>query len=214
MKGLLLKDMIVAGRQAKSSLVVVLLYLVLFRDNAPVLVGLVSMLCLMMAISSFSYDEAVKWPAYAAALPMPRRAIVRAKYLLSFGLLALGVLLSTAVALAVTALGGTPQLEEVLGSALGCGLIMGLMICLTLPLMFRFPVEKARIFMTLAMLVPTIFVVGLAGILPSILPSVPQTEAISNAPWALICVLAVAALGIIGVVSYRISVRFIERKEF
>lgn len=210
MKGLLLKDMIVAGRQAKSSLVVVLLYLVLFRDNASVLVGLVSMLCLMMAVSSFSYDEAVKWPAYAAALPMPRRAIVRAKYLLSFGLLALGVALSTAVALAVSTLTGGPQLEEVLGAALGCGLIMGFMICLTLPLMFRFPAEKARIFMTLAMLVPTILVVGLAGILPS----VPQAEAISSAPWALICMLAVAALAIIGIVSYRISVRFFEKKEF
>ena len=210
MKGLLLKDMIVAGRQAKSSLVIVLLYLVLFRNNAPVLVGLVSMLCLMTAISSFSYDEAVKWPAYAAALPMPRRALVRAKYLLSFGLLALGVLLSAAVALIVTALTGGSQVAEVLGAALGCGLIMGFMICLTLPLMFRVPVERARVFMTLAMLIPTILVVGLAGVLPSM----PQAEAVSSAPWALICVLAVAALVVIGIASYRISVRFIEKKEF
>lgn len=214
MKGLLLKDLLVAGRQAKTTLLIIVVYLVIFRKNAPVLVGLVSMLGMMTAISSFSHDEAVKWPAYASALPIPRRNIVGAKYVLSFGILAAGVLLSTAVALAVGALAGGAEWVEVISSALGCALVMGFMLCLTLPLMFRYPVEKARAFMLLAMMVPTVLVLAGAEILSARTQTGALTPGlIENLPWGVLCAALVALLALSARISYKISVRFMERKE-
>ena len=214
MKGLFIKDLIVAGRQAKTTLLIIVLYLVVFRQNAPVLVGLVSMMGMMTAISSFSYDETVKWPAYAAALPIPRRAIVGAKYALSFGTLAVGVLLSMLVALVVGTLSGEAQWIEVLSAALGCGLVMGIMLCLTLPLMFRYPVEKARTFMMVAMMVPTILVLAGAEILSTATGAgAGLAGMIENLPWGILCAAFAAALAVCARISYKVSVHFMERKE-
>ena len=147
MKGLIVKDLMVAGRQIRTALVIVLFYAVLFWRNAAVLVGLMSLMCMMTVVSSFSYDEASRFLSYAAALPVARRTIVRAKYALGFGLLALGAGGSALLTMLVGVLAGGLASLEALGAAAGCTLAMGFMLCLTLPLMFRFGVEKGRALM-------------------------------------------------------------------
>ena len=68
MKGLIVKDLMVAGKQIRTALVIVLFYAVLFWRNASVLVGLMSLMSMMTVVSSFSYDEASRFISYAAAL--------------------------------------------------------------------------------------------------------------------------------------------------
>ena len=207
MKGLIVKDLMVAGRQIRTALVIVLFYAVLFWRNAAVLVGLMSMMSMMTVVSSFSYDEASRFISYAAALPVARRTIVRAKYALGFGLLALGAGGSALLTMLVGVLAGGLASLEALGAAAGCTLAMGFMLCLTLPLMFRLPVERARVFMTLAMIVPTLLIVTLMQV-----ADVPLA-ALERAPWPLLLAGMALLLAVCAAASYRIAVRFVQQRD-
>lgn len=207
MKGLIVKDLMVAGRQIRTALVIVLFYVVLFWRNASVLVGLMSLMSMMTVVSSFSYDEASRFLSYAAALPVARRTIVRAKYALGFGMLALGAGGSALLTLLVGALTGGLAPLEALGAAAGCTLAMGFMLCLTLPLMFRLPVERARVFMTLAMIVPTLLIVTLMQV-----ADVPLA-ALERAPWPLLLAGMALLLAVCAAASYRIAVRLVQHRD-
>ena len=207
MKGLIVKDLMVAGRQIRTALVIVLFYVVLFWRNASVLVGLMSLMCMMTVVSSFSYDEASRFISYAAALPVARRTIVRAKYALGFGLLALGAGGSALLTMLVGVLAGGLASLEALGAAAGCTLAMGFMLCLTLPLMFRLPVERARVFMTLAMIVPTLLIVTLMQV-----ADVPLA-ALERAPWPLLLAGMALLLAVCAAASYRIAVRLVQHRD-
>lgn len=207
MKGLIVKDLMVAGRQIRTALVIVLFYAVLFWRNVSVLVGLMSLMSMMTVVSSFSYDEASRFISYAAALPVARRTIVRAKYALGFGLLALGAGGSALLTMLVGVLAGGLASLEALGAAAGCTLAMGFMLCLTLPLMFRLPVERARVFMTLAMIVPTLLIVTLMQV-----ADVPLA-ALERAPWPLLLAGMALLLAVCAAASYRIAVRFVQQRD-
>lgn len=207
MKGLIVKDLMVAGKQIRTALVIVLFYAVLFWRNAAVLVGLMSLMCMMTVVSSFSYDEASRFLSYAAALPVARRTIVRAKYALGFGLLALGAGGSALLTMLVGVLAGGLASLEALGAAAGCTLAMGFMLCLTLPLMFRLPVERARVFMTLAMIVPTLLIVTLMQV-----ADVPLA-ALERAPWPLLLAGMALLLAVCAAASYRIAVRLVQQRD-
>lgn len=207
MKGLIVKDLMVAGRQIRTALVIVLFYAVLFWRNVSVLVGLMSLMCMMTVVSSFSYDEASRFLSYAAALPVARRTIVRAKYALGFGLLALGAGGSALLTMLVGVLAGGLASLEALGAAAGCTLAMGFMLCLTLPLMFRLPVERARVFMTLAMIVPTLLIVTLTQV-----ADVPLA-ALERAPWPLLLAGMALLLAVCAAASYRIAVRLVQHRD-
>lgn len=207
MKGLIVKDLMVAGRQIRTALVIVLFYVVLFWRNVSVLVGLMSLMCMMTVVSSFSYDEASRFLSYAAALPVARRTIVRAKYALGFGLLALGAGGSALLTMLVGVLAGGLASLEALGAAAGCTLAMGFMLCLTLPLMFRLPVERARVFMTLAMIVPTLLIVTLMQV-----ADVPLA-ALERAPWPLLLAGMALLLAVCAAASYRIAVRLVQHRD-
>ena len=207
MKGLIVKDLMVAGRQIRTALVIVLFYAVLFWRNAAVLVGLMSLMCMMTVVSSFSYDEASRFLSYAAALPVARRTIVRAKYALGFGLLALGAGGSALLTMLVGVLAGGLASLEALGAAAGCTLAMGFVLCLTLPLMFRLPVERVRVFMTLAMIVPTLLIVTLTQVI-----DVPLA-ALERAPWPLLLAGMALLLAVCAAASYRIAVRLVQHRD-
>ena len=207
MKGLIVKDLMVAGRQIRTALVIVLFYAVLFWRNASVLVGLMSLMSMMTVVSSFSYDEASRFLSYAAALPVARRTIVRAKYALGFGMLALGAGGSALLTMLVGVLAGGLAPLEALGAAAGCTLAMGFMLCLTLPLMFRLPVERARVFMTLAMIVPTLLIVTLMQV-----ADVPLA-ALERAPWPPLLAGMALLLAVCAAASYRIAVRLVQQRD-
>ena len=207
MKGLIVKDLMVAVKQIRTALVIVLFYAVLFWRNASVLVGLMSLMSMMTVVSSFSYDEASRFLSYAAALPVARRTIVRAKYALGFGMLALGAGGSALLTMLVGVLAGGLAPLEALGAAAGCTLAMGFVLCLTLPLMFRLPVERARVFMTLAMIVPTLLIVTLTQVI-----DVPLA-ALERASWPLLLAGMALLLAVCAAASYRIAVRLVQHRD-
>ena len=81
MTGLIKKDMLMILKQCKALAVVLVLYVLWAVAGMGNLVIMLPVMSMSLLISVFAQDEASKWDAYAAALPVGRTKIVRAKYL-------------------------------------------------------------------------------------------------------------------------------------
>ena len=97
MMGLVKKDFYLAAGLARSYLIVAAIFLVLSLAGIyefSFLSSFMSLLCIMLPVNVFSYDEQAKWDKFAAALPGGRRAVVQARYvftlIVSVGAMVLG----------------------------------------------------------------------------------------------------------------------------
>ncbi len=165
MKGLLVKDIYVISKYAKTYLVIFGFYAVFsfYTGDTGFLSGMTVLLAALMTITSFSYDDLAKWDKYARSLPVTKREIVLSKYLLGFVLTVAGAILS----LVGTALfhlidkNGT-LLPEQLATSYALSALAVVFLCILLPLIFRFGVEKSRLMMFAVFLIPTLAVVALS----------------------------------------------------
>lgn len=164
MTGLLLKDLYTLRQYGKTMLFMFALFSVIScgLDNpASFFEGFMILMSMMITITSFSYDELAKWNHYLLTLPVSRREIVGAKYLLSIVLCLTGAVLSFAVSSAVLMIHPVQDfgLKEHLLSILILICIAMLFILILLPFIFRFGVEKSRLIMFAVFAAPTAAVV-------------------------------------------------------
>ena len=148
MKGLLFKDLINLKSTARLFLAFLALFVVLILatgDFGSYTLSIV-VLSTMLPFTTVALDERAKWERTALASPVKRSTLVLAKYVLGLGLLIAA--LCTGLALGLLA-GQT--LAELLPQLFLLGISGMAMLCIMLPLMFRFGAEKARILLMLVM---------------------------------------------------------------
>ena len=204
MKALLMKDCYTLWKQVRIYLLVMLAISVFNGDFGNIFIVIWAAL---LPYTAMAYDERSKWDQMAAMMPYSIRDIVLGKYVL--GWLCTGV--ATLFALV------SQCLQTVLGSPLAAfsptdnflGLCASLCILsITLPLMFRFGVEKGRLMMFLIIFL----VCGSAGALVSITISVDRTSGGLSGPFtALMAILPLAAL-VLTAVSVPLSIRFYQKR--
>lgn len=214
MTGLLLKDFYsLRSYLFKQILLMSIIYILIaiFMQSVAFLTPMMVLGISMVLISSFSADEASKWDSYAHTLPLSAAKIVGAKYILFLGALLFGSAVVSAVCIILDSfLFQQGAFSVVLSAAAVAGLYM-LVSAVMLPIFFKYGAEKGRMLMTLVYMVP-FFIVVWAG---SYLGAVPDLQIwIASLPWTLIAVLAVAALALICILSFFISVRLYKSKEF
>lgn len=152
MKSLLYKDLVNLRQQLRFYVVFLAVYLIIGirQQNFAVLGGVMSIFSVMLPITAYSYDERSGWDKYALTMPFRIKDLILSKYVLAF----LGVLIS-ALSVSVLNIAARIDLKEALGIA-GAYLALGLFVMdLILPIIFRFGVEKGRVFMILVFLLPT-----------------------------------------------------------
>lgn len=208
MKGLLLKDLYNMGQQKKILVFLALFYgaFALFTDSSGML-NVFVLVCSMLSVSAFSYDEFAKWDSYALSLPVTRKEIVAARYLFA-------TLLTGCGALAVLVLG---TLSFIVRSQTNFGAMVisiasitalsFLLLSLLLPLCYKFGLEKGRIMLMIFMMV----LVFLGMSLPEFLANLPEMFALQS---LLLPVIVLLLCAVALVLSYSASVRIYEKKEF
>lgn len=148
MKGLLYKDLYTMFKQYRY-LVVIAVILGLIPGNSLSLLAV--LYAAILPVSALAIDEQALWHRMAAVMPLPRWQIVLSKYLLglvcALGAAALGLVGEGVLALIQ---GGAYGLEN-LGKAWGMAGLALTMQALSMPVMFRFGVEKGRLCMMLVM---------------------------------------------------------------
>jgi len=149
MKGLILKDLINLRRYGRSIFLFIAVFALfgLMSKNWDFLEGIIILMFTMMTVTTFSYDDIAKWDIYALSLPVSRRQIVRSKYLLAILLSLAGILLSLAVN-SILALVKDINIVDKLLTAYIIFAVATVFTCILLPLIYKFGVEKSRIFLT------------------------------------------------------------------
>jgi hypothetical protein len=206
MKGLLLKDLFSLRRSFRTSLVILLFYVVFaLTMHSVTFISTMSMLFFtMLSITSFAYDEQAKWGPYAASLPVTRNQIVLSKYILALLLALIGAVVSIIGSFAAPLIGDESGLSERMLTVLAMFLISILFASVMLPLTYKFGTEKSRLMIIAVFAVPGLIVyfLGTAGI------KMPDEAVIEKYAYMFpIFVLAAAYI------SYLISCRVFSRKE-
>lgn len=146
MKGLLLKDIYIAGKNFRSFLMIIAGFLVLSvwsRENL-FFVFYPMLLSSALPVSLLSYDEKFRWNVYCDALPCSRAQAVSEKYLICLGCIVLMALLSLITQLISISMGRSDlkELPVIMSALLAMGFICpGLM----LPVLFKMGTEKGRL---------------------------------------------------------------------
>ena len=156
MTGLVKKDLYLSLSMLKSYVLVAVVFARLTLTgiyDISFFVTYLSVMCIMIPVNLFAYDEQARWDKYAAALPSGRAGVVKARYLFTIliclGSLAFALFLQLIVALFTGAQGQARTdllLSGLLPTAYGC-----FMNAVLLPLLFKFGSQKGRIYLLLAL---------------------------------------------------------------
>ena len=154
--GLIKKDVYLSLSMLKSYVVVAAVFALLTMTgiyDISFFVTYLSVMCIMIPVNLFAYDEQARWDKYAAALPAGRAGMVKARYLFTilicFGTLVFALLLQLIVAL-FTGVQGQERTDLLLSGLLptAYGIFMNAVL---LPLLFKFGSQKGRIYLILAL---------------------------------------------------------------
>jgi ABC-type transport system involved in multi-copper enzyme maturation permease subunit len=217
MKGLLEKDLrLMISRKQSILIFIVASLFVAFTMEGSFVVSYLTMLFTVIAISTLSYDEYDNGFAFLMTLPFSRKTYVREKYI--FTLLAeitawiVSVILYYAVnmikGVRIDLLSEAPVLLMYLP-------LLFLMACMMLPIQFRFGAEKSRTayFIVIGGLAVLLFIVfKLIGSGDGSIDIIETALSFLLSPVGIIMVTAVFL--ILVAVSYLLSVRIMEKKEF
>ena len=205
MSALIQKDIFVMWKQMKLFLVLILIFSAIPNTFNNIFSTIYAA---MMPYTAIAYDERSKWDQLAAMMPYSTRDIVVSKYVMGWLCTAAAALFAMAVQLLQTVLGSPLAAFAPMDNLMGCCASL-CVLAITLPLMFRFGVEKGRLMMFLIIFL----VCGSAGALSSIAISVDHTAGGLSGPFAaLMAVLPIAAAALTAV-SVPLSMKFYARRQ-
>ena len=167
-------------------------------------------MCVMIMISSFSYDNYNKWDAFSISLPNGRKNSVKSKYITTI-LMTLVVSIITIILSFIISYVNTKTInyEQILVTMFGT--VFGTLLVLTFmyPIIYKFGVEKARIIIFL--LVFGIVILG--GLLVNYIDLSTILKSLSFLEDYLIVILIIATIMMV-FGSYKISEKIFSQKEF
>lgn len=211
MTGLMLSDILTLKKAIRLYMLVSLVYMIIgiSSGGGTNMISFIVFFGVMLVIASFSYNDMSHWDRYVNTAPIRRIDIVLAKYLLAF----LTVAVTTAIGMVFIVIGDAIHggvLPEDLG-AMGVVGVVGLVyVLLMLPLLFKFPVEKARMFLIALFLLPFAAIV----LLPKVIDIKSAEVFFKSLSIELIVGAGIAALILLICISLFLSIRIYKNKEF
>ncbi len=199
MKGLMLKDLMVLGKQMK----VFFLFLLLFCFIPDSAFTFVIAYLGMMPLTAIAYDDRCKWHELSGMMPYTVFELVFSKYLVGYILIAVAMLISVIIGLVsgmVRKMGFDIDIviEAVSGAAVSIA-----MISVSLPLLFKFGAEKGR---ALLILIVCFFVAASTFLFDDISFGADNINAVS---FLVLIALVIAA---VSAVSVMLSIKFYKKK--
>lgn len=205
MSGLLLKDFLNSRKYLKTMLLFTAFYTIFafsFDDSSVINIMLI-LLFMMVPISSFSFDEMAKWDKYALAMPITRKDMVLSKYIFAFSFIVIGIIISISFSVVFALFKDINVLEQLKFNYVffvGACIIISVLF----PLIYKFGVEKSRLFLMAILAVPSLLLIA-ANRLGLPIPSEGQLHVL----------LMFSPLLLVGIIlaSFFLSVRIYKNKE-
>lgn len=173
MKSLILKDIYNIMHNMRSLALLLVLFIVLMVPQGGPSAYLITscLLCSMMVMTTFSFDNTSKWEKYALVMPITKKELVAAKFLVLLLFCIFGVVSGLVLGVAGGLLFKSFHLNSaddwlmllmVAAAGLAIGIFFG---SLVIPLLFKFGAEKARMLSIAAFAAPTAIGLGLYRLL-------------------------------------------------
>lgn len=175
MKSLILKDIynIMHNMKALVLMLFIFLFITIPQGGAAAYVITCCILCAMMVVTTFSFDENAKWEKYAMIMPISRKDLVLSKFVILLCFCLFGTVFGGVLGIAGSAIIGrfhitsASEWQELLAVCLAGVAISFFLGSLVIPLLFKFGAEKARTLMLAAFLLPVLLCLGLYYLLRS-----------------------------------------------
>lgn len=214
MKSLILKDLYNIGHNTKYKLFMLAVLAVGFipTSGTSAYIIISTLLCSMMIITTFTFDEKSNWSRYAMIMPVSKKDVVIGKYIVLVifcvigSLFGLVISLIAELAMSKNAFNLTSIIELLCLTllALTISFISGSM---SIPLVFKFGAERARVLLMVSILIPSAICFGSYQVL--VLLGIELTDQLV---FILLCGSPIIAL-LWGYMMYRICCRVFEKQE-
>ena len=213
MKGLLLKDLFNLRRIMKQYFFVAALMFVwsVFLKNQMLFSMIMIMYSMMMLLTTMSFDESSQFNKYALTMPVTRRELAGEKYILMLLLMLAGVAVGFVGGgiLSLFSKGGVSWLSaENLVSIAAVSGVYVLGFSVLLPMLFKYGVEKSRLLLAIIYLLVFGVLYGTASFIRQ------KGLVISENQIVVLAVLCIAFCFAVFAVSWFVSVRIMEKKEW
>ena len=202
MKGLMKKEFLMLWRASRAFALICVVFIAMSavsQDNI-IFLFMPIMISGLLPSTLLSYDERCKWQEFSGALPVSRAQLVSAKYLLGLGCMTAILVLTLILHLIVRRY--PPQmLLMMLSAVFGLALFIS---AVSLPMMFKFGVEKGRLWYYATL----VLVGGASGASAGVTTDL-FSEGLPSFLWLIPC------LGVvIFALSWLLAIRFYQKREF
>ena len=217
MKGLLIKDLNLMKNMLRV-MIAIIVFSVVFStlgENLFFCMGYVSVFVALFSVSTISYDEYDNGFAYLFSFPFERKHYVQEKYLFGLGMIIAGVFVSAVTSFAISEFKGqlvtAPEWIAVSVASMCMAIFM---ISLVLPAHIKYGSEKGRVAMIVIFLVVGVIGGGIYGITQMAgIDLEGMLEGLFYSPVKMVLTAGVFSIVVMSV-SYLVSVKVIEKKEF
>lgn len=212
MKGLIYKDLALIASQGKFFIIYLLAFNVLFSflGDGSGIGSFAVLICFMLSINCFAYDEQCRFDKLAAASPVPAGQVVLARYLSSMILGVFGCVLTVGIGSVLQLIRRQHAFFELL-AALGVAVCLSLLFMTILfPLFYKFGVNKSRILMLIVCVLPAFAFPLLAEWFPGIWDFLEVPPAL----WSIWGWVAVAGLVLLLAASIALSRSIVRHKQY
>ena len=214
MKSLILKDLYNIGHNTKSMLFILAVFAVAFIPTSGVgaYIFICGILCSMMIVTTFSFDDNSKWTRYAMIMPISKRDLVIGKFIVLAIFCAIGSVFGLAKGLVGAGIAGKitfspAAIVELLFLTLAATVISLIFGSMSIPLVFKFGAEKGRGLLLVSFLIPAAICFGAYKLL-----AILGVELTDQTVFILLCCSPLIAL-VWGYGMYQISYRIFLKQE-
>jgi ABC-2 type transport system permease protein len=217
MKGLLIKDLKLMKGQKNFFLIIaaVVIGMMLFSDDIVFPLGFLTFIVSLFTLSTVSYDEFDNGYPFLFSLPITRPTYIIEKYCLGL-ILGLGAWTVSGILAVITGmLKGTASLHDILICALIILILMFLIQAVMLPFQIKFGGEKGRVAIIAS--IGLLFVIGVVVVKAAEALNIDPAGIIRHLPVpgvGAVAALAATAAVILWLISMKISISIMNRKEF
>lgn len=220
MKGLILKDLYTIKASAKSSLLFMMPLFIVWG-----FVGMTSFIPYMMSIfvssfmiNTFAYDEMYRFDSYSVTMPVSRKEIVLAKYLVSAILTVIvcviSVLTSVLISVILFFFKGDFSLIGLPEMFVSSFTIPLFILSISIPLIYKFGTQKMRIITVIVIATFMGIFFGVQGAVMGGQTSMTNQSANNDFTFIIVAIVVIAALFALIFTSYKISANIMEKKQF
>ena len=217
MKGLILKDLLTLKNQMRNIMIIIIGFIILsiIMENYFYIAFIIPFYIVMLVISTFSYDELNNANTYIVALPYNRKAIVKARYLLSLMSIITALLIGAILSFVTPLLNPNMDFMSTFASSVATIIGVILVISLLMPCFYKFGVQKGRVILFIAIMAVS-FLIGIILSLfeNSTLKIAEFFSALENTNYVILIAGAILIILLILYISYLFSCKIFKNKEF